>query len=67
MLTLRAYQRAAIDRIYSYFQSNDGNPLIVVPTGGGKSLIMAEFVREVLCLEALSVSSVVGRFNDHSH
>jgi len=45
---LRDYQRAAIDGIYSWFEESAGNPLVVVPTGGGKSVIAAEFIREVI-------------------
>ncbi|MDK9720413.1 MAG: DEAD/DEAH box helicase [Rhodospirillales bacterium] len=48
MLTLRPYQRAAIDGIYSYFTDKSGHPLIVIPTAGGKALVMACFIREVL-------------------
>lgn len=46
-MKLRDYQRAAIDGIYHYFEERDGAPLVVVPTGGGKSVIAAEFIREV--------------------
>jgi DNA repair protein RadD len=48
MLTLRPYQRAAIDAIYDYFGGKAGHPLVVIPTAGGKSLVMASFIREVL-------------------
>lgn len=48
MLTLCPYQNAAISSIYGYFQSNTGNPLVVIPTAGGKSLVMAAFIEEVL-------------------
>jgi len=48
MLTLRPYQEAAISSIYDYFQSNKGNPLVVIPTAGGKSLVMASFIEGVL-------------------
>ncbi|CAK0762652.1 DNA repair protein RadD [uncultured Gammaproteobacteria bacterium] len=48
MLTLRPYQRAAIDAIYDYFGRKSGHPLVVIPTAGGKSLVMASFIREVL-------------------
>lgn len=48
MLTLRPYQQAAITAIYGYFQSNTGNPLVVIPTAGGKSLVMASFIEGVL-------------------
>ena len=47
-LSLRTYQRAAIDGLYQFWSDTPGNPLIVIPTGGGKSLIMAAFIREVL-------------------
>jgi DNA repair protein RadD len=45
---LRPYQRAAIDAIYDYFGRASGHPVIVIPTAGGKSLVMAEFIRKVL-------------------
>ena len=48
MLTLRPYQEAAISSIYGYFQTNKGNPLVVIPTAGGKSLVMASFIEGVL-------------------
>lgn len=48
MLTLRPYQQAAITSIYGYFQKNKGNPLVVIPTAGGKSLVIAAFIEGVL-------------------
>ena len=48
MIQLRPYQRAAIDATYSYFMQHTGNPLIVLPTGAGKSLTMAAFIHEAL-------------------
>lgn len=48
MIELRPYQREAIDAIYTYFGQHTGNPLIVLPTGAGKSLTMAAFIREAL-------------------
>lgn len=48
MLTLRPYQQAAITAIYGYFQTHTGNPLVVIPTAGGKSLVMASFIESVL-------------------
>jgi DNA repair protein RadD len=47
-LELRPYQRASINGIYDYFSTKDGNPLVVIPTGGGKSLIIAQFIIEAL-------------------
>jgi DNA repair protein RadD len=47
-LILRPYQRHAIDGINQYFHANSGNPLCVIPTAGGKSLIIATFIREAI-------------------
>jgi DNA repair protein RadD len=47
-LHLRPYQRAAIEAIYAYFTVEIGHPLVVIPTAGGKSLVMAAFIKEVL-------------------
>lgn len=41
---LRDYQDAAVVAIFDYFAEKDGHPIVVVPTGGGKSLICAEFI-----------------------
>ena len=35
-LSLRPYQRAAIEALYDYFSASSGNPLVVMPTGTGK-------------------------------
>ena len=47
-LPLRTYQAEAIDSLYGYFEHRTGNPLIVIPTAGGKSLVMASFIEGVL-------------------
>lgn len=48
-LTLRDYQEECVQAHYDWFARNaEGNPLFVVPTGGGKSLIIAEFIRRTL-------------------
>jgi len=48
MLTLRDYQHDAIDGIFSWFENEEGNPLVVLPTGTGKSLVIAAFCGRVL-------------------
>lgn len=48
MLELRPYQREALDALYSYWNNDGGSPLIVCPTGGGKSLIIATLMQELL-------------------
>ena len=44
-MQLRPYQREAIDALYSYFENNIGNPLIVMPTGTGKAVTIADFIK----------------------
>jgi DNA repair protein RadD len=46
--TLRPYQRAAIDTTFDWMAANDGNPLIVLPTGAGKSLVLSAIIHDVL-------------------
>lgn len=47
-MILRDYQRAAIDAAYTWHATNTGNCLVVVPTGGGKSLIMGTIAKEAV-------------------
>ena len=48
-IALRPYQRQAVDAIYDYFRKGKtGNPLIVAPTGSGKSIMIAKFMQEVV-------------------
>lgn len=47
-MSLRPYQQRTIDQLYAWWMAhpgNDENPLVVVPTGGGKSIIIAELCR----------------------
>jgi len=48
LMDLRAYQREAVDSIYEWFENQSGDPILVLPTGAGKSPVQAEFIREVL-------------------
>ena len=49
MLELRYYQRQAFENFFSYTAENWGkNPIIVLPTAAGKSLLQAHIVREIL-------------------
>lgn len=48
-LQLRDYQTAAIDGLYQYWADGRGeNPIIVAPTGAGKSLILAKLVSDAM-------------------
>jgi len=48
-MTPRPYQIDAVQSVLRYFVAGgDGHPLIVMPTGTGKSLVIAELIRRVL-------------------
>ena len=47
-MQLRLYQQAAIDTLWRYFEHGEGNPVLVLPTGAGKSPLMAAIAREAL-------------------
>lgn len=46
-LKLRYYQRAAIDAVYSHLETVGTNPVIEIPTGGGKSPVIAVMAAEL--------------------
>ena len=41
MLELRDYQSDAKAALYDYLRRKDGNPCVVIPTAGGKSICIA--------------------------
>lgn len=44
----RDYQRAAVDAVYSYWEKpKSKHGIVVIPTAGGKSLVMALLIKEV--------------------
>ena len=47
-MKLREYQVEAIRAVYDYFLRNTGNPLIAMPTGTGKSLVIAGLVQSAM-------------------
>jgi DNA repair protein RadD len=47
MMILRDYQTEAVGSIWNYFQHKSGNPLVAMPTGTGKSVVIAEFLRSI--------------------
>jgi DNA repair protein RadD len=44
----RYYQQDSHDAAWRYLHYKEGNPLIVLPTGAGKSLVIAMLVRQAL-------------------
>ena len=48
-MNLRDYQKRAIDQLYDWFRAgNAGNPCLVLPTGSGKSHIVAALCKDFL-------------------
>jgi len=47
-MELRDYQQEAVDALYKWFGDGKGNPLVVAPTGAGKSVILSEFIRSAV-------------------
>ena len=46
---LRDYQQRSIDALHDWFASNhDGNPVLELPTGAGKSHVIAAFIRQAV-------------------
>ena len=48
---LRPPQRIAIEKIYDWFRTKKGNPLVSFCTGGGKSLIIASICKDAMKFE----------------
>ena len=56
---LRDYQKEAVDGLYNYWASKSGdNPLIVAPTGSGKTAIIAQIVRDAMAFAGTRVMIV---------
>lgn len=69
-LSLRPYQAEAIDAIFRWFDSRSGNPLVIAPTGAGKSVIMTGFIHRVLSIwpkERFLVLTHVRELIDQNH
>lgn len=45
VIELRDYQKAAIEFLFKYFKEKKGNPIVAMPTGTGKSIVISDFVR----------------------
>lgn len=43
----RPYQTEAVHEIWDYFRQKAGNPLVAMPTGTGKSIVIARFLQSV--------------------
>ena len=50
MIQDRSYQIEAVQSIFNYFATQTGNPLVAMPTGTGKSIVIARFLQKVFQL-----------------
>jgi len=48
MLELRPYQQEAVSAIYRHLREREDNPCVVIPTGGGKTPVMATVCRDAV-------------------
>ncbi|MBK9187351.1 MAG: DEAD/DEAH box helicase [Phycisphaerales bacterium] len=49
-MNLRPYQREAVNAVYEHLRSRDDNPCVVIPTGGGKTPVIATICRDAVNL-----------------
>ena len=47
-MQLRPYQQAAIAAVYEHLRTRDDNPCVVIPTGAGKTPLMATICRDAV-------------------
>ncbi len=47
-MNLRPYQQEAVEAIYSHLRERDDNPCVVIPTGGGKTPVMATLCKDAV-------------------
>lgn len=47
-MQLRPYQREAIDALWSHVREREDNPVLVLPTGAGKGVILAQIAQDVV-------------------
>ena len=47
-MALYDYQRRAVDQTWAYIRQYQGNPCIVIPTGGGKTHVIAQMISDCL-------------------
>ena len=47
-MELRPYQKAAVEAVYTHLRTKDNNPCVVIPTGGGKTPVLATIVSDAI-------------------
>ena len=47
-MELRTYQKEAVEAVYRHLRERDGNPLVVLPVGSGKSLVLSQIAADAV-------------------
>jgi len=47
-MELRLYQKDAVEAVYNHLREKDNNPCVVIPTGGGKTPVLATIIRDAI-------------------
>ena len=50
MIQLRNYQQQAVEACYQYMRVSTGNGCVVLPTGSGKSVVLAQICHDAVSL-----------------
>lgn len=56
---LRDYQQKAVDSVFEYWHSGKSNPLVLTPTGTGKSIIVAGIIKKCFDLYGSKMSKIL--------
>lgn len=48
MIELRPYQRDAVQAVYRHLRERDDNPVVALPTGAGKSLVLSQIASDAV-------------------
>ena len=48
MIVPRPYQSEAVEAVYEHLRTKDNNPCVVLPTGTGKSLVLAQIAKDTV-------------------
>ena len=54
-MNLRPYQLEAVEAVYRHLEEKDTNPCDVIPTAGGKSLVLARIASDVKVSQVPSI------------
>lgn len=47
-MELRGYQQAAVNSVWNHIRTREDNPCVVIPTGGGKSPVIAQLCKDAV-------------------